>query len=373
MNILLLNVNIGKAWGWGGIESHSDMLASLLSKRGHRVIMGCWKEGSVEMAGGTSLPSRRITIRNSGDIAAIAKIRKICLSEDIRVVLANGGREYWPAAVAGKAAGRKVIFIRHQVDRLKKTTVWLINNYVDRVIAVSGAVKNALEESGVAPEKIGIIYNAIVLDRFASAAAYREDARKEFGIAGNDIVIGTAGKLNFGKGVFDLVQALAALTQKNPAIRLLFVGEGPDRPGLEQEARQRGVYDKVIFAGLRKDMERMYAAMDIFTLPSTCEEAFGMVLIEAMAMGKPVVATRVGGIPEIVEDGVNGLLVPPGDVPALARALSRYIDDRHFCERAGAEGSRVVETKFSARVMGDNFERMLLEVTGETLFPAGGL
>jgi glycosyltransferase involved in cell wall biosynthesis len=359
MNILLINVNVGKGWGWGGIESHSETLAALFSQHGHKVVMGCWEEGSVRVARGLFLPSRRVTIVNSGDIPAIIKIIRICLKDAIQVIIANSGREYWPAAVAAKITGTKVVFIRHQMDRLKRTTCWLVNNQLDRVVAVSGAVKDALIDSGISYEKIKVIYNSIALERFSPDKVERDAVRRELGISSDNIVIGTAGKLNQGKGVFDLLSAVYRLVDKYPPVRLIFVGDGPERTRLEQEAQRLSMHEKVIFPGVRDDMERMYAAMDIFVLPSTCREAFGMVLIEAMAMGKPVIATPMGGIPEIVDDGVNGILVPPHDPDAIAQAIARYFEDGEFSRKVVLAGRKMVEQKFSDKAMGDCFENVL--------------
>jgi glycosyltransferase involved in cell wall biosynthesis len=362
MNILLININVGKGWGWGGIESHSETLAALLSKHGHKVVMGCWNEGSVRVAGGLVLPSRRITIVNSGDIPAMVKIIRVCLKDAIQVIIANSGREYWPAAIAAKIARTKVVFVRHQMDRLKKTTCWLVNNHVDRVVAVSGAVKDALIESGISREKIDVIYNSIPLERFNPGTVERDAVRRELGIDSDSIVIGTAGKLNQGKGVFDLLSAVHRLMETYPNVRLIFVGDGSERTRLEQETQRLSMHDKVIFPGVRDDMERMYAAMDVFILPSTCREAFGMVLIEAMAMSKPVIATTMGGIPEIIDDEVNGVLVPPQDPDAIAHAIARYIEDGAFSRKVALEGRKLIEQKFSDKAMGDSFENILMNL-----------
>jgi glycosyltransferase involved in cell wall biosynthesis len=366
MNILLLNVNTGRPSAWGGIEAHTEILGTLLHKNGHSVIMGCFAEGSVRLnPEGVILPSRRVTVRNSGDLRAILRIIGIVRKGGIRLIIANGGREYWPAVVAAKITGAKVIFIRHQVDRIRQTTRWLIANHVDRVVAVSKAVQDALLRSRVPSEKIEVIHNSIPLGQFSPALIDRGAARKELGIGSGEIVVGLVGKLNRGKGVYDALAAVGAVSERHPGVRLLYVGEGPERAMLEEEAMKMSLRRKVIFAGLRRDVVRMYAAMDIFTLPSTCEEAFGMVLIEAMAMVKPVIATRVGGIPEIIDHEVNGLLVPPHDAAALAGALSRLIDDSQFSKKIAEEGRRLVETKFSDKTMGDNFERVLAQVFDE--------
>jgi len=324
--------------------------------------MGCWNRGSVRVAGGLVLPARRITIMNSGDVPAIVKIIHACLKDDIQVIIANSGREYWPAVIAAKIAGTMVVFIRHQMDRLKRTTCWLVNNYVDKVVAVSGAVKDALIESGISHEKIEVIYNSISLERFDPGLIEMNEVRRELGLDSDNIVIGTVGKLHQGKGVFELLSAVHRLMEKYPNFRLLFVGDGPERNRLEQEAQRLSMHNKVIFAGVRKDMERMYAAMDIFILPSTCREAFGMVLIEAMAMCKPVIATTMGGIPEILDDEGNGILVPPHDPDAIAQAISRYIEDAEFSRKVALEGRKMVEQKFSDKAMGDSFEHVLMNL-----------
>ncbi len=359
MNVLLLNINLGNERLWGGMESHSSTLASLLSGRGHKVIVGCSNEGSVEVAGKLALPARRITIANSGDLPAIIKMARVCSREGVQVVIANHGREYWPATVAARMAGARVIFVRHQIDRLKRTTCWLVNRHVEKVIAVSSAVKDDLLASGVSGEKVEIVYNSVSLARFNPSLIDREDARGELGIDGDSIVVGTAGKLDRGKGVFELLHAVSVLAKKYPFIRLVFVGEGSERDNLAREARGLSIIGKVIFAGARKDMERMYAAMDIFVLPSTCREAFGMVLIEAMAMQKPVIGTSVGGVQDIIAHNVNGLIVLPGDEGAISDAIAGYIENKESSRRMAIEARRTVELKFSDGILGDRFAEIL--------------
>ncbi len=354
MNILLINVNIGR--GWGGIESHSDMLAETLTAIGHKVVLGCWVDGSVTVGTGTVLPSQRITIRNSGDFRAVAKIIRVCRDWDINLIIANGGREYWPAALAAKFLGKKIILVRHQTDRIRATTRWLIHSNVKAVIAVSGAVRQALITSGIKQDKIALIYNCISLSKFNPSLTNRQEIREELAIDKSECLIGTIGKLHRGKGVYELLRAVGTVMKLAGSVRLVFVGDGEEKEGLVKEAERLGIRDNLIFTGVRRDVERIYAAMDIFVLASTCEEAFGMVLIEAMAMGKPVIGTMVGGIPDIIKDGLNGLLVPPGDDRALSRAILRYIDDPELAARAASEGRRTVEQEFSESVMGERFE-----------------
>jgi glycosyltransferase involved in cell wall biosynthesis len=356
MNILLINVNIGI--GWGGIESHSDMLAATLAGRGQKVVLGCGVEGSVAVGTGTVLPARRITIRNSGDIGAVMRIISICRDEKIDIIIANGGREYWPSALAAIFLGKKTVFVRHQTDPIRKTTRWLINNHVAAVVAVSGAVKQALGASGIRADKITLIHNGIQLEKFDPSHIDCEAIRKELGIAADEFLIGTIGKLNRGKGVYELLRAVGMIAKENSSVKLVFVGDGEEKEGLGKEAERLGIGDKVIFTGVRKDVARTYAAMDIFVLSSTCSEAFGMVIIEAMAMGKPVIGTMVGGIPELITDKKNGVLVPPGNEKALEAAIQKYLTDLDFSARVASAGRETVESEFSDKTLGDRFEEL---------------
>ncbi len=363
MNILLININLGTACCFGGIETHSDILASVLADRGHNVIVGCWVDGTlITKAESRAVQARRITIRNSGDIRAIFKLREICRRESISLVLANNGREYWPAALAAKSSGSRVIFIRHQTDPIRFTTRHLINHYVDKVVAVSGAVRNAVLASGVHERKVEVIPNFVFLSRFTPEKIARSAVREELGLLPADRVIGYVGKLEEGKGIFDLLAAAGRLRRRYSGLKLMLVGEGTKREALLREAERSSLSDMLILTGMRHDVQSMYAAIDIFVLPSTCDEAFGIVLIEAMAMGKPVVGTTVGGIPEIITHGETGLLVAPGDADALADELDRYLSDHTFAEKLSGAGQRSVLERFSERAAADSFDRLIREI-----------
>lgn len=372
MNILLLNINLGTAHCYGGIETHSDILASVLADRGHNVIVGCWVEGTlVTTSEGKALPARRITIRNSGDLRAIFKLREICRRESISVILANNGREYWPAALAAKSAGSRVIFIRHQTDPIRFTTRHLINNCVDKVVAVSGAVRNAVLASGVHERKVEVIPNFVFLSRFTPEKIDRMAVRKGLGLRPSDRVVGYVGKLEEGKGIFDLLAAAGILRKSYPGLKLMFVGEGTKRETLLSSAERSSLSDMVILTGMRNDVQNMYAAMDVLVLPSTCDEAFGIALIEAMAMGKPVVGTTVGGIPEIITHGETGLLALPGNASALADSLARYLSDEAFARTVANAGRRRVLEVYSEKAAGDSFDRLISDIVNSPNFLAG--
>jgi glycosyltransferase involved in cell wall biosynthesis len=202
------------------------------------------------------------------------------------------------------------------------------------------------------PRRVECVSLGIDLGRFDRAlaspervAAYRRGAGR---------VVGTIGRLVPQKAIHVLLDATPALLQADPATRVLVVGDGPLRQALEAQARRLGIADAVEFAGYQEDVVSAYAAMDVFVLPSR-DEGFGLVFLEAMAVGVPVVGTRVIGSEDAVEDGVTGLLVPYADAPALGQAIGRLLGDAVLASRlrdTAAERVRRVSSReqFAARM-----------------------
>ncbi len=172
--------------------------------------------------------------------------------------------------------------------------------------------------------------------------------RSSLGLEGRDLVVGSVGRLDDAHKRFsDLIKALARL--KDLPVKLLLVGDGPDRRMLEELVEELGLEPRVLFAGWQEDLGDYYALMDVFALASE-REAFGLVNAEAMRCGLPVVATRVGGIPEIVLDGDTGLLVAPRDVDGLANSIRRLLSDESLRIRMGAAGKLRADREFAAEV-----------------------
>jgi protein-tyrosine-phosphatase len=200
-------------------------------------------------------------------------------------------------------------------------------------------------QSGFWPGMVTTIHNGI--DPLTTVSADRvARIRQDLGIAPNALVIGTAGRLVPVKGQADLVRAVALLKPRVPHVRLLVAGAGPLHGELVDAAARLGIVDTCVFTGHRADVRDLISAMDIFALPSL-SEGIPMALLEAMSLGVPVVATRVGGIPEVIQHRFSGLLAPPGDAHALAEAcheLARYPD---WADEIGAAGQRVVREEYT--------------------------
>lgn len=226
-----------------------------------------------------------------------------------------------------------------------RETLRSLDPFMDRLVAVSRAVlaKVADERPGRPP--VELIHNGVDPRRFHPETA-RAPIAAEYGLPETVPLVGCVARLEPEKGHVTLLDAWPRVLDVVPSARLLIVGEGSCREKLHSQAEALGLLGGgVIFTGRRDDMPAVTAALDVSVLPSD-REAQGLVILEAMASARPVVATRVGGIPEMIEDGVTGLLVPAGDPAALAGAILRPLQDRRLARRLGRAGRELVEGRF---------------------------
>lgn len=203
-------------------------------------------------------------------------------------------------------------------------------------IAVSESVRRDMIADGFAADRIRVIHNGVDPERFAPLSpSDRLAAREELGVAEHDTLLLAAGSLRHLKGCDTLLRALRMLVESHPATRLLVFGDGPERAALQALAADLGLQDRVGIRPPTHHLPRYMAAADIF-VHAARHEAYGLVVAEAQACGTPVVATCVGGVPEVLEDGKTGLLVPPENPGILAEAIGRLVVDDPLRHRLGA-------------------------------------
>ena len=221
---------------------------------------------------------------------------------------------------------------------------------VDRLIAVSEGLRRTYERIGVPPESIVTVPNGVAP---LADCMSRQEARQILGLESDQPVALTVGRLTHMKGQWHLIDALPDLVAGFPGLTVVLLGDGPLRESLQSRADALGVSRHVVFAGHRPDARRLLAAADVFVLPSR-HEGMPLAALEAMEAGLPVVATRVIGSSEVVDDGVTGVLVRPADPAALGAAVGRLLADPALRRRQGAAGRRRYEARFTR-------ERMALE------------
>jgi glycosyltransferase involved in cell wall biosynthesis len=235
-------------------------------------------------------------------------------------------------------------FIRF--SRKRRLICRFLGRFTDLSLAVSQGVKDyLLKEIGLDPAKIRVVVNGVDVAAL-DAAAPGEAVRRDLGLPAEAPVIGLVGRLDhWGKGHQELFTALAQIHASHP-VHALIVGGGRREDEVRQLAVSLGLAESVHFLGPRRDVPDLLNAMDIFVLPSY-SEGVSLALLEAMAAGLPVIATAVGGTPEVVTDGVTGLLIPPRDPAALAGALERLLNDPAWAKQLGAKARVHVRQHFS--------------------------
>jgi glycosyltransferase involved in cell wall biosynthesis len=237
------------------------------------------------------------------------------------------------------------LYVELEHDRHTALQRSLLSWSVDRFIAVSEHVRERLEEDlGLPARKIEVIHNAV--DAAAARRPADPELRSELNGGARGPLVLVPARLDPQKGHRDLLQAAVEV----PGVTFVLAGDGPEREALEELAHTLGVEERVLFLGYRADVPALLAASDLVVLPSLYE-GLPLSLLEAMAAEKPVIASRIGGVDELVSDGKSGLLVPPGDPSALASAIRGLLDDRDRAARLAGAGREVVERNFSSAAM----------------------
>ncbi|MGB9715901.1 MAG: glycosyltransferase [Thermodesulfovibrionales bacterium] len=265
------------------------------------------------------------------------------------------------AGVPVKIASVQIDYHRKDKSIIRRIVNNLLSKITDKVVAISESVKmDILKYDHVPEDKVTVIYNGIDGDRFSGIE--KNLIRSELGISPETLVIGTVGRLVFQKGHQYLLEAISKLKGRIPRLMLLIVGDGRLKDELKDYAKALNISQDVLFLGNRRDIPEILSAIDIFVFPSLWE-GLGMALIEAMAAGKPIIATDIPPIREIVNSEKVGILVPPKNSNAIADSIEFLFHNKNFAENlSNAARERVFTTfhiKTTARQYTELFENIL--------------
>jgi len=358
----LFQIDAGKEWRGG--QRQSLFLAKELKRRGLPFFFIVQPESPLhQKACEAELPVLPFKMRNEFDLPAILRLawamkRKKCL-----LVHFHDAHSAAVGSVAASLAKVPFRIITRRVDFPLKKNYFSRRKYmknVDVIIAISEGVKKVLVEGGVNPMNVEVISSGIDFSSFekdSSALTSKDYLHREFSFAVDDYLVGIVAHLADHKGHQYLIQATKILKQQAPKIKTIIVGEGPLRMELNRQAKELDVEDIIFFLGFRKDIPKILSSLDLFVLSSHLE-GMGSSILDAMASRLPVVATKVGGIPEVVINGETGLLVPPRNPSALARAILMLYSDKTLASRLGQKGYELVHRKFSAEAMADKVVRL---------------
>ena len=362
----LFQIDAGKEWRGG--QRQSLFLAKELKRRGLPFFFIVQPESPLhQKACEAELPVLPFKMRNEFDLPAILRLawamkRKKCL-----LVHFHDAHSAAVGSVAASLAKVPFRIITRRVDFPLKKNYFSRRKYmknVDVIIAISEGVKKVLVEGGVNPVNVEVISSGIDFSSFeegSSALTSKDYLHREFSFAVDDYLVGIVAHLADHKGHQYLIQATKILKKQSPKIKTIIVGEGPLSMELDRQAKELDVEDIIFFLGFREDIPKILSSLDLFVLSSHLE-GMGSSILDAMASRLPVVATKVGGIPEVVINGETGLLVPPRNPSALARAILMLYSDKTLASRLGQKGYELVHRKFSAEAMADKVVRLYEKV-----------
>jgi glycosyltransferase involved in cell wall biosynthesis len=336
--------------GWGGGEVQVLLLVRALARRGHASTLAADPRGrlapAARAAGVAVVP---LAVRNHLDVPAALRLRRLARGHD--VVHYHTARAHALAPLVHAPGLRRIVTRRMDyVPAGGPYARLLYNHAVDRVIAISDGVRRALVAGGVRPDRIRVVPSGIDVAAIAAAAEAGGALRRAWDVGADEILVLAPGGLEPRKGHDVLLRAVAGLVAAGLPLRVVIAGEGGERARLEDDARALG--GRVRLLGFRDDLPACLAAADVVAMPSR-HEGLGVAALEAMAAGRPVVASRVGGLAEVVADAETGLLVPPGDAVALGEALARLVRDAGLRARLGAAGRARVAARYTSAAMAE--------------------
>jgi glycosyltransferase involved in cell wall biosynthesis len=347
-----------------------------LKRRGHEIALLCHPKSRLEQeARRVGIETVPLELRATSYPLALGTLRRFFTRRRIEIVHAQLSQDLSalvPAAIFIPRPPRIVLTKKVGSFISKKDAFhrWLYR-HVSLVIAISEVIqKNVVDTCPIDPDRVVTLFDGVDLERFDPDRVHRMAFRKEMGLREDEFVIGMVGRFSPGKGHEEFIDAASMIHSRSPKIKFVVVGEpshGEDDYGKSVYERGKTLADKgaMIFTGFRTDIPEVMAGLDILAFPSHAE-AFGDVLIEAMAMKLPVVSTNCDGVIEIVVNGETGIQVPPRDPRALSNALVRLIQDEQLRKSLGEAGRRRVEKIFDLKQRTDTLERLYARVLDRT-------
>ena len=333
---------------WGGGQSQVLHLLKGLSRGSHQAELVTFPGSPLgQRAEESGIKVHPVRMRGETDIFSARRISKIIKGGGFDIVHMHTGHAHMLGAMACAFNSSPVCIVSKRVAFPIRTGpmgmgklkyLWRIDAY----IAVCDAIRKLLVGVGVDAAKVHVVYSGVVPPRIEDGSAVRE----ELGVGPDEKLVGNVGALVDAKGQQYLVEAIPLILKKAPKAKFVIVGSGRLESNLRNCASRLGVSESIFFPGFREDVAKFLAAFDLFVAPS-CMEGLNNSIIEAMMVGKPVVASDVGGIPEIVEDGKTGTLVPAGDPAALAEAVVDVLNNPETAARLASAGRETALREFT--------------------------
>ena len=363
---------------FGGGERVFAQIINRLSVKKYKIMVACLPTGTfIEKIEGSGTQIISVDMRNRFNPGVILQLSSLIKKEKVDIVHSQGARADFFARMAAKLAGAPNVVSTvpmpvegFDVSPIRKIVYKIFNRFserfVDRFMVVSGALeKMMIERHRIEPQRVVKIYNGIEKDDFCitddEIACKRVGFRNNSGFGGGIPIIGVIGRLVWQKGFEYFIEAIPEVLEEFKAARFVLVGGGELEGELKLKSKRLKLENKIFFTGFRHDIKDILASVDIFVMPSLLE-GLPVVLLEAMAMGKPIIATDIDGINEVLENGKTGLLIPPKSPEALSEAIVNLLSHRDHAYQMGINARRVVEKRFGVDIMVEKVEEVYEEL-----------
>jgi glycosyltransferase involved in cell wall biosynthesis len=303
------------------------------------------------------------------DFSALKQLMSVLRTQAIDILHCHEQKSDLYGFLAARLCGIPVVATGHSWNRANLTLTFyesidaLLLRFFNRVVPVSRKLKGMMRRFGIPADKLQVVPNGVDLTKFGKRSADAERLRKELGILPAERVVGNVGRLVEVKGQKYLMEAAKGIIRRYPEVKFLIVGDGPLKSRLLRQVATLGIENHIIFAGFRDDMPDLYSVMDVFALSSN-DEASPMTIFEAAAAGLPIVATKVGGIVDVITDRQNGLLVEPHDSKTLSQAILYLLENEAESDRLGKTAALTVLRQHSIEVMVRSYETIYEDVLG---------
>jgi len=352
----------------GGSETLARRLALGLLRRHYACsLYAVHNDGPLaDLLRADGIPCRAFSRKGKWDLGPLIGLVRQFRANGTKVVHTHHIGQLLYGGLAGRLAGCRVIHTEHDYYSLMRPRAQqllrVLTRLADRVTAVAEPVRSFLEGTvGLPPSKLITIQNGVEIRRYEAAIPYD---REEWDFKNSDVIIGCVARLSPEKGHTVLLRAFQKVINRHSQARLVIIGEGEERERLQHLVADLSIGSFVRFLGLRADVPQVLKTCDLFTLPSI-QEGLPIVILEALAAGKAVVASEVGAIPDVIRHGATGMLVPPGNADALADALCLLIEDEEARQLLGQSGRKLVREAYDfERTVGqydDLYQRVLRE------------
>lgn len=323
----------------------------------------------IEAARGVGLPVHEIRGAHQVDVRMVSRILELIRTLDIDIVHAHEVKSdviawlvSWCTAVPVMTTLHGWIGVTRKARLLTSVDKWVVRRF-DRVIAVSGVIRDEMRQRGMTEPRLRLLHNAIVVERYRRRGE-RGYLQELLGRPVAPPVVASIGRLSREKGHADFLEALALARARGAQVSAVLAGDGPARAELEAQSHTLGLREVVHFPGYVDRPDRLLEETDLLVLPSHTE-GLPNVVLEALAMDVPVLATRVGGTPEIIEDGVHGRLVPPRAPQVLAEALADFVAAPEAWRHMARRGRDLVERQFDFKARTRRLEDLYVELVQE--------